>query len=84
MSVTEIDDDYTNLSGSFARAGRVADRAYNKPPASKRAVTAATSTLQAAAWLARYCEPERLQKFLEGRPKAEIVRIHLYISRSYS
>jgi hypothetical protein len=38
------------------------------------------STCIALDWLLRYCDDERLRKFLEGRPEAELAKIKNYIA----
>jgi hypothetical protein len=73
-------DDYDGLSLPFARACRKADaeRRNPRPRASRDSLPAATA--ETIDWLLRYRDDERLRKFLEGRPEAELAKIKNYIA----
>ena len=74
---TEVRGEYDTLSGSFAEASRKADTERTNPRPLPRAVgPLPTSTRITIDWLLKYCDEQRLQKFIEGRPTAEIARIH--------
>jgi hypothetical protein len=75
MSIAENDapvacDDYDGLSSTFASAC-ARPRAHGD--------SLATSTCITIDWLLKYCDEQRLEKFIERRPAAEIARIHDYI-----
>ena len=77
---TEIRGDYDRLSGSFAEACRKGD-AERRPTRSRPAVDRLpTCTCDTINWLLRYCDDERLRKFLEGRPEAELTKIKNHIA----
>ena len=77
---TEIRGEYGDLSGSFAAACREADAARRNPRPRARRDFLPTSTCITLDWLLRYCDAERLRKFLEGRPEAELAKIKNYIA----
>jgi hypothetical protein len=68
------------LSSTFARACREADAERRNPRPRTREDSLPTSTVEAIDWLLRYCDGERLRKFLEGRPEAELAKIKNYIA----
>jgi hypothetical protein len=82
MSIADgvVRGEYDELSGSFAEACRKAD-AERRPPRSRTVVDRPpTSTCETIDWLLKYCDAERLRKFLEGRPEAELTQIKNYIA----
>ena len=73
-------DDYDTLSGTFSSACREADAARGDSRPRARRDSLPTSTAETIDWLLRYCDAERLRKFLEGRPEAELAKIKNYIA----
>jgi hypothetical protein len=72
-------NDYDTLSGTFSSACREADAARRNPRPRTRGDSLPTSTCDGVDWLLKYYDEQRLEKFIEGRPAAEIARIHDYI-----
>jgi hypothetical protein len=67
--------EYGTLSGSFAEACQKAE-AGRRPVRRPGGDSLPTSTRITIDWLLKYCDEQRLEKFIEGRPAAEIARIH--------
>jgi hypothetical protein len=78
-SNTDFQGEYDDLSSTFASACRKADAERRNPHLRARGDSLPTSMCITLDWLLRYCEEQRLEKFIEGRPAAEIARIHDYI-----
>ena len=79
-----VDDEYEGLSGTFARACREADRDRARreqilPFRQRDRDHLPTSTRQAIDWLLKYADEQRLEKFIAGRPAAEIAKINDYV-----
>jgi hypothetical protein len=66
------------LNGNDA-ACRQADAERRNPRPLARRDSLPTSTAETIDWLLKYCDEQRLQKFIEGRPATEIAIIHDYI-----
>jgi hypothetical protein len=75
---SEVRGEYDTLSGLFAEACREAD-AGRRPVRRPGGDSLRTSTRITIDWLLKHCDEQRLEKFIEGRPAAEIARIHDYI-----
>jgi hypothetical protein len=79
-----VADEYEGVSSTFARACREADRDRAKrkqilPFRQPDRDHLPTSTKQAIDWLLKHADEQRLEKFIAGRPAAEIAKIHDYI-----
>ena len=82
---TRIDDEYTGLSYTFARACRIADEQQRRRIAAQKPASTSyrvpESTVEAVAYLLREGDPQRLDKFLEGRSATERAAIFEQIER---
>ena len=74
-----VQGEYDDLSGTFGRACRKADAERKNPRPRAREDSLPTSTCITIDWLLKYCDEQRLEKFIERRPAAEIARIHDYM-----
>ena len=68
------------LSRTFASACLQADAAHRPTRARRVGDRPPTATCKAIDWLLKFGDAERLRKFLEGRPEAELTQIKNYIA----